>query len=164
MNLAPGGCFQAMANQMEDQGQALFSAAQATGQIDDQSRPLEAGNSAGKPGVGIMGGTQGTYGLSNSGGFPVDDAPGSLRSAVPWPESGSSDGQHQCRAGITELFKFLGDGVFVVRQCAGKDFGLLPLLFEYPDYGRACCVLKQALGTTVGDGKNGQTHEQNCRG
>ena len=164
MNLAAGSGFQAVADQREDQGQALFGAAQAAGQIDDQSGPLEAGNSAGKPGVGIMGGALGTYGLSNSGSFPVDGAPGGLRSAVTWPETGSSDGQHQCHAGITELFKLLGDGVFVVSQCTGKDFGLLPLLFEYPDYGRTCCVLKQALGTTVGDGKYGKTHEQNCRG
>ena len=152
VRLAAGYGFESVAEEGEDGGEAFFSTAETAGEVEDERCAAQAGDSAGEPGVGVALGAEGAHGLSQAGGFAIEDAAGGFRGDVAGAEAGSAYGEDQGWGFAGKFFQHGDDGVFVVGEDEGADFGFGPLLAEEGDRGGAGGVFHLALGAAVGDG------------
>src|ERR1035438_993575 len=162
MGLASRSDLQSMLDEREGRGEALLGAALAAGQIDDQRGPFEAGYSPGKPCEGIVRCAQGTHGLGQPRCLAIDHPARRLRSSVARAEAGATDRERQGYTLVAPLDQLSGYQVFLVRQKGGQDPRLRPVQTEQGNNGRPRGVCKQTQRATVGDGKNGKTHGDDC--
>jgi len=163
MGLATRGDLDCVAEEGQDGGQALGGSAKAAGEVDDEGGVAEAGDAAGEPGVRVGLSAESAHGLGDAGGFAVEDAAGGLWGSIAGTQASAADGKDKGRALESQVNKGGGDLVLVVGEQAGPDLCERPGLAEQGGDGGAGGVGKQALGATVGDGKDGEEHWRDCR-
>ena len=159
VRLSSGRDLESVLKKRENDGKAFLCTAFAAGKIDDESGPAKTGDPSRKPSEGIGFCSSGPHGLGDPGGIAIDDAESGLRGAVAGTEAGTACGEDEVGAFIGPLHKRGGDGFFVVRDKAGFDGGLGPLLSEQRNDGRARSVGSKTLRAPVGDGEDGEEHE-----